>query len=149
MLWPGTPADPIQIIDVRDLANFSIDCLEQRIAGTYNTVTPAGAFTMGDLLEDSVAVTGAEMTPVWVSASLLRDHDALQHMPIWSSRDGEESKAAMVSGERAFARGLKNRPTRETARDTIAWWKTLPKERTEALRAGLSAEQEAELISLA
>lgn len=34
MLWPGTPADPIQIIDVRDLANFSIDCLEQRIAGT-------------------------------------------------------------------------------------------------------------------
>jgi 2'-hydroxyisoflavone reductase len=148
MLWPGTPSDPIQIIDVRDLANFSIDCLEQRVAGTYNTVTPAGAFTMGDLLEDSVAVTGAEMTPVWVSASLLKDRDALQHIPIWSSREGDDSKAALVSGERAFVRGLKNRPTRETARDTIAWWKSLPRERTETLRAGLSAEQEAELLAL-
>jgi 2'-hydroxyisoflavone reductase len=148
MLWPGSPSDPIQIIDVRDLANFSIDCLEQRITGTYNTVTPPGAFTMGDLLEDSVAVTAADMTPVWVSASFLREHNATQSIPIWPSPEGEDSKAALVSGERAFARGMKTRPTRETARDTIAWWKTLPEERTETLRAGLGPDQEAKLLSL-
>lgn len=149
MLWPGSPSDPIQIIDVRDLANFSIDCVEQRITGIYNTVTPQGAFTMGDLLEDSVAVTDAKMSPVWVSADFLEEHDALQHIPIWSSTEGEESKAALVSGERSFAKGMKNRPTRETARDTIAWWKTLPAERTATLRAGLSPEKEAELLALA
>ena len=149
MLWPGSPTDPIQIIDVRDLAIFSIDCVEQRIAGVYNTVTPPGSFTMGNLKEDSVAVTGADMTPVWVSATFLGEHGALQSIPIWSSPDGEESKAALVSGERAFARGLKNRPTRETARDTIAWWKTLPPERTAELQAGLSREQEAELLAKA
>jgi 2'-hydroxyisoflavone reductase len=148
MLWPGSPSDPIQIIDVRDLANFTIECLEQRITGTYNTVTPPGDFTMGDLMEDSIAVTAAGMTPVWVSASSLSEHEALQHIPIWSSPDGEESKAALVSGERAFAKGLKNRPTRETARDTIAWWKTLPEERTAKLRAGLSPEKEADLLAL-
>jgi 2'-hydroxyisoflavone reductase len=27
MLWPGTPEDNIQIIDVRDFANFTVDCL--------------------------------------------------------------------------------------------------------------------------
>jgi 2'-hydroxyisoflavone reductase len=149
MLWPGSASDPIQIIDVRDLANFSIDCLEQRIAGPYNTVTPAGAFTMGDLLEDSVAVTAADMTPVWVSASFLSEHNARQSIPIWSPPNGEESRIALVSGERSFARGMKNRPTRETARDTIAWWNTLPAERTASLRAGLSADREAELLSLA
>ena len=149
MLWPGNPSDPIQIIDVRDLANFTIDSLEQRITGTYNTVTPPGNFTMDDLMEDSVAVTAAEMTPVWLSASFLSEHDALPQIPIWSSPDGEESKAALVSGERAFAKGLKNRPTRETARDTIAWWKTLPEDRTAELRAGLSREKEAELLALA
>jgi 2'-hydroxyisoflavone reductase len=148
MLWPGSPSDPIQIIDVRDLANFSIDCLERRITGIYNTVTPAGAFTMGDLLDDSVAVTAADMTPVWVSTSFLGKHDALESIPIWSSPEGEESKASLVSGERAFSRGMKTRPTRETARDTIAWWKTLPEERTETLRAGLRPDQEAELLSL-
>ena len=149
MLWPGRPSDPIQIIDVRDLANFTVDCIEQRTTGTFNTVTPPGEFTMGDLLEDCVAVTGAEMTPVWVSATILSEHDALQYIPIWSSTEGEESKAALVSGARAFAEGLKNRPTRETARDTIAWWKTLPAERTADLRAGLSPEKEAELLALA
>ncbi|MEX2125014.1 MAG: NAD-dependent epimerase/dehydratase family protein [Woeseia sp.] len=147
MLWPGSPSDEIQIIDVRDLAAFSIDCVEQRIAGIYNTVTLPGSFTMGDLLEDSVAVTAADMTPVWVSASFLSEHDALMSIPIWSSPDGEEAKAAMVSGERALEKGLKNRPTRETARDTIGWWKTLPSERTSDLQAGLSAEQEAQLLS--
>ena len=52
MLWPGTPSDDIQVIDVRDLANFTVDCLEQRISGTYNTVTPKGTFKMGALFED-------------------------------------------------------------------------------------------------
>lgn len=149
MLWPGTPSDPIQIIDVRDLANFAVDCVEKRITGTYNTVTPPGEFTMGDLLDDSVAVTVADMTPVWISADLLAEHDALQHIPIWSPTDGEESKGALVSGARAFAKGLQNRPTRETARDTIAWWKTLPEDRTATPRAGLSPDKEAELLSLA
>lgn len=147
MLWPGNSADPVQIIDVRDLANFSIDCVEQNIAGTYNTVTPAGAFTMGDLQNDCVAVTAADMTPVWVSTSFLRENDALQSIPIWPSPEGEESKAALVSGERSYAKGMKIRPTRETARDTIAWWKTLPEERKASLRAGLSAEREAELLA--
>ena len=148
MLWPGSPVDPIQIIDVRDLAAFSIDCVEQQIAGTYNTVTPPGAFTMGDLLEDSVAVTDSDMMPVWVSADFLQDRNALQEIPIWSSPEGDEAKAAVVSGDRAYAKGLKNRPTRETARDTISWWKTLPPERRESLRAGLSAAREAELLAL-
>jgi 2'-hydroxyisoflavone reductase len=53
----------------------------------------------------------------------------------------------MVSGERAVAKGLKNRPTRETARDTVRWWKTLPAERTEKMRAGLSSEIEAEILN--
>jgi 2'-hydroxyisoflavone reductase len=87
------------------------------------------------------------MTPVWVSASFLSEHGALMSIPIWSSPDGEEAKAAMVSGERAFEKGLKNRPSRETARDTISWWKTLPSERTGDLQAGLSAEQEGELLA--
>src|SRR5690606_13028719 len=110
MLWPGQASDPIQIIDVRDLANFTIDCIEQRTTGTYNTVTPPGEFTMGDLLEDCVAVTAAEMTPVWVSADVIAKQEALQSIPIWSSAEGEESKAALVSGKRAFAKGLENRP---------------------------------------
>ena len=42
MLVPGTPADQIQIVDVRYLANFVVDSLEQEITGIYNMVNPPG-----------------------------------------------------------------------------------------------------------
>ncbi len=149
MLWPGTPADPIQIIDVRDLANFVVDCVEQKITGVYNTVTPVASYTMGDLLNDSVAVTAAEMTPVWVSSSFIADNKLEDGgaIPIWSSPEGETRNVASVSGERAYAHGLKIRPPRETTRDTVSWWKTLAEERQKSMKAGLAADTEARLLT--
>ncbi|MEX0708780.1 MAG: NAD-dependent epimerase/dehydratase family protein [Woeseia sp.] len=149
MLWPGTPDDQIQIIDVRDLANFVVDVAEQRITGTYNTVTPPGSFTMGQLLEDSLAVTAADTRPVWVAHGFLDANGATEgrELPIWVPPVADSRYAARVSGARAHAKGLKNRPTRETARDTVRWWKTLPAERTATMRAGLAPEREALLLA--
>jgi 2'-hydroxyisoflavone reductase len=147
MLWPGTPDDPIQIIDVRDLANFVVDCIEKKITGVYNTVTPVGSYTIGDLMNDSVAVTGAEMTPVWVSNKFIADHEFEDAIPIWSSPEGETRNVATVNGDRAFARGLTARPPRETCRDVVGWWNTLPAERQQTMRAGLAAERETQLIA--
>lgn len=146
MLWPGTPDDPIQIIDVRDLANFTIDCLEQKTTGTYNTATPGGDFTMGDLLEDCLAVTAADMAPTWVAPAFLNEKAV--RLPIWEDPNGEQSAMLRVDASRAAVAGLKNRPTRETTRDTVTWWKSLPAERTASTRAGLSPERETELLKL-
>jgi 2'-hydroxyisoflavone reductase len=146
MLWPGTPQDNIQIIDVRDLADFTIDCLEQRTAGIYNTVTPAGSLTMGGLAEDCLAVTAADMRPIWVDAGFLSENEAA--LPIWEDPAGEMGNLLTVDGTRAAAAGLRTRPSRETARDTVAWWRTLPAERTAAPRAGLSPDRETELLAL-
>jgi len=146
MLWPGTPADDIQIIDVRDFANFTIDCLEQRMTGIYNTVTPVGSYTMGDLHDDSLAVSASDMNAIWVDSDFIDDHELA--IPIWASPQGDYSKVAMINGEKAVAAGLKNRPVRETARDALAWWKTLPEERTSAPRAGLDPSKEAEALAM-
>lgn len=149
MLWPGSPADPIQIIDVRDLANFTVDCVEKKIAGVYNTVTPKGSYTIGDLMNDSVAVTAADMDPVWVGSSFLDDVELPdgQSIPIWSSPLGDAKDVAMIDGTRARAKGLHNRPPRETCRDIVTWWKTLPADRQGAMRAGLSPSTEADIIA--
>lgn len=149
MLWPGDPSHEIQIIDVRDLANFTVDVAEQRIDGVYNTVTPPGSFTMGELAQDSLAVTAADTTPVWVSYEFLQAQDAAggRGLPIFMPPTPEMAFAAKVPGERAFAQGLRNRPTRETARDTVRWWKTLPEDRSASLRAGLSAETESAVLA--
>ena len=150
MLWPGTPTDDIQIIDVRDFANFTVDCLEQKIVGTFNTVTPMRSFKMSDLLQDSMAVTGADMTPVWVDKEFISENEVAEGggLPIWEHPEGEYAALSLVDGSRAVAAGLKNRPTKETARDTLRWWKNLPADRSDKLRAGLSADKEAELLRL-
>ena len=49
MLAPGTAADPIQYIDVRDLARFVIGCVEAPTPGIFNACSPPGFATMGGL----------------------------------------------------------------------------------------------------
>lgn len=149
MLWPGDPDHAMQIIDVRDLANFVIDSLEQRIMGTYNTVTPVGSYTMGDLLADSEAVTASVVNAVWVDEAFVAAEGIYDRgeLPIWHTSTGDAAAMNQISGARARAAGLANRPVRETIRDLIRWWKTLPESRTAKPRAGLSAEREAELLA--
>jgi 2'-hydroxyisoflavone reductase len=71
MLAPGKPTDPIQFIDVRDLADFMRQCVEHRIAGKYNICNPPGAVTMGDLLETAKRIAGADTRFVWAPAEFL------------------------------------------------------------------------------
>lgn len=152
VLLPGGPEYPLQIIDVRDLANFTIDCLEQDIPGTFNTVTPAGSYDMGTLFTDSKAVSAADAEAVWVHeefamrAARAQSQESWGLFPIWHSLQGDSAEDSGVSGTKAVAAGLHNRPVRETIRDLLHWWATLPAQRTRALKAGMSAGLEAQLI---
>ena len=145
MLWPGTPQDFIQIVDVRDLATFTLDCLDRNISGTYNMVNPPREYTMGRLLEDCQAVTAASVDASWVPEDFLKANglNPGAQIPIW----GGSGRSAGVSTERALARGMHHRPVRETARDLLAWWDTLPEERRASPKAGPSAEKEAEVLA--
>lgn len=147
MIWPGSPDDVIQIIDVNDLANFTLHCIDNDIAGIYNAVNPAGSYTMGDLLEDSQAVTGVDVDAKWISEDFAYANDVVgRTLPIWNPSSGESGGAGTFSGEAARAAGLHNRPPRETARNVLAWWDTQSEERRANMKAGLSAEREAELL---
>jgi 2'-hydroxyisoflavone reductase len=145
MLWPGTPADELQIIDARDLANFTIDCVEQEINGIYNAANPPHTYSMGQLLEDSLAVTASAVEPVWIPQDFLADMgmNPGAQLPAWTGSQAFLS----VNADRALAAGFQHRPERETVRDLMAWWDTLPEERRNGLRVGPDAESEAEVIA--
>jgi 2'-hydroxyisoflavone reductase len=154
MIWPGSPSYPMQIIDVRDLANFTVDCVEKNTTGIYNTVTPVASYTIGDLLEESQAVTASSVDPIWVDETFIETAQANSTVqnwgmfPVWHPLSGDSAAISSISGARAREAGLRNRPVRETIRDLMSWWATLPAERTATLRAGMSADVEAELIAL-
>jgi 2'-hydroxyisoflavone reductase len=149
MIWPGTPDDAIQVVDVRDLANFVVDSLENDVSGTYNMVNPAGAYTMANLLEDSQAITATQVEPVWISEDFAYGQGLIggRSLPVWHPETGDSAAGGSFSGERARKAGLQSRPERETLRDILDWWDTLPAERTGKVRAGLDADREASLIA--
>jgi 2'-hydroxyisoflavone reductase len=150
MLAPGTPQDPIQIIDVRDLAAWMMQLVESRTVGYFNAVSPPGAFTMGGLIVASQqASPQAGTTATWVPEDFLAAHWKAEDLdlPPWAPSKGDEAGASLTSSARASKAGLRSRPLADTVRDTLAWFQTLPAERQGKLRAGLDPNKEADTLA--
>jgi 2'-hydroxyisoflavone reductase len=150
MLVPGTASDPVQFIDVRDLTDFVRLCVEQRIPGRYNACNPAGAVTMGDVLQTTKRLTKADTRFTWVDLAFVEKHKLMEsnELPIWAPTTGEQAGATLVSSARAVAKGLRFRDLSTTVTDTLAWQSKRPAEQQKKPRAGLTPEREAELLAL-
>lgn len=148
VLAPGTPADPVQVIDARDLAEWTVRAGEQRASGVFNATGPAQSLAMGAMLDEIRAATRADAAFTWVPADFLaREHVApWSDMPAWVPADGEAAGMMRTDIRRALAAGLTFRPLAQTVRDTLAWHDALPQERRAQLRAGVSADREREVL---
>ncbi len=150
VLAPGDGEDPVQFIDVRDLAAFILGLVERRTVGTFNATGPAHTLSMRALLEACKTASGGDATFTWVDSDWLVEQQKVMPwsgMPVWIPRSGEDKGMGRISNARALAQGLTFRPTVDTARDTLAWFKTLPPERQENLRAGVTPEREREVLA--
>lgn len=150
VLAPGDPTiDRIQVIDVRDLAAWTITAAERHHVGVYNAVGPREPLTIGSFLETGTKALGSSAKLTWVPASFLEKHkvEPWSDMPVWVPTDGDDGGMSRVSSQRAIERGMTFRPIGDTCRDTVAWWKTQPADRRAKLKAGLSPEREAEVLA--
>jgi 2'-hydroxyisoflavone reductase len=146
VLAPGTPSDPVQFIDARDLAEWTIRMAENRETGIYNATGPAKALEIGAMLDAIKGALDSSAKFTWLPAEFLRQQkvEAWSDMPVWA---GDELGLARTKIDHALAKGLTFRPLDETARDTLAWFKSLPQDRQSKLRAGLTPEREAEVLA--
>jgi len=144
VLAPNSPRDGIQIIDVNDLGEWIVYCLEQDITGVYNAISPPSFLDMGGLLDTCRAVSGSDAEFVWVDTGFLEANEVQgwMEMTCWMPPVGEYAGFNEINVDAALAHGLSIRPISETVRDTLDWWRTLPAERRETLRAGLAADKE-------
>src|SRR5436309_12033610 len=60
VLAPGTPSDPVQFIDGRDLAEWVIRMVEQRETGIYNATGPDKTLGVGAMLEGIKAANNSK-----------------------------------------------------------------------------------------
>jgi 2'-hydroxyisoflavone reductase len=144
VLAPGTPQDPVQVIDARDLAQWTIRLAEQRMTGVFNATGPADPLTFGAMLETMRSALDAQATFTWVPAPFLEAQQVApwSDMPAWLPGDGDSVGMMRADIRRAIEAGLTFRPLAETVRDTLAWFDALPEPRRNTLRAGLSPERE-------
>ena len=149
ILAPGDGSDPVQFIDVRDLAEWTIRLAEQRATGLFNAMGPASPITMREMLAGIAAGIGADPNLAWAPTDFLRANNvsAWSNMPVWIPGQGKNFGFHRRDFSRATSAGLTFRPLPVTAADTLAWFRTLPPERQGKLRAGITAEREAELLT--
>ena len=147
MLAPGKPEDLTQYIDVRDLAEFIVHCLESKRTGSFNLVREP--MPMGDFLSACVNVTDKGTQLTWVPAEFLAQEGlaAWQNIPMWADSDSPMTGSLTWSPAKALAAGLSIRPVEATIRDTLDWFRSLPDERQATLRAGIDADKEKSVLS--
>lgn len=154
VLAPGTPHDPVQYVDARDLAAFLVTLAENRTIGTFNALGPEGGLPIHEMLDACKEASGSDATFTWVDADFLQEQGVApwSDLPVWIPPRGQYAGIGRRSAARSMKAGLTFRPARATAADTLAWWKALPEEKTETQRArklsgGLKPGREAELLA--
>jgi 2'-hydroxyisoflavone reductase len=145
-LAPGSPDDPVQFIDARDLAEWTMRMAEKRETGIFNATGPAKPSNIGGMLGGIKDALKSNANFTWVDEDFLTQQKVQpwSDMPVWT---GKESGLALAKIDRALSKGLTFRPLAETACDTLSWFKSLPQDRQSHLKAGLTPEREAEVLA--
>ena len=145
VLVPGDGNDPVQVIDVRDLMEFTVRLAERSTSGVFNGVGIGSRLSMAEMVYGIRAATSSNVRFTWVPTDFLREHNVQPYsdMPIWIPGD----PLSLVDNSHAQAAGLTFRPLAVTAADTLAWHKTRPQENQDNMIQGIAAEREKEVLA--
>ena len=151
VMAPGTPSDPVQFVDSRDLAEWTIRVAENKVLGTFNATSPP--MPIAEMLYGIKAVTTAGAQFTFVSAEFLATQQVRgwRHMPVWLPPSGATAGFLRRNSAKAIANGLTFRPLAVTARETLEWNRTRPEAELKALAdgavAGIPAAKEATVLA--
>jgi 2'-hydroxyisoflavone reductase len=145
ILAPAEPTLPVQFIDARDLAQWTIRMVETQESGIYNATGPDYTLTTGQLLAECQQISGSDAHFTWVNEAFLLEHEVepYSELPLWVPR--EMQGFSTLNCEKAIQKGLTYRPLVETIEATLVWERTRPAEYE--LRAGLKPEREQAVLA--
>ena len=124
---PDDPDQPVQLIDVGDLAAWLLDCAEGRVDGVFNAAgTPT---TLGQVLDAARTIAGHRGPLLAAPSDWLIKHRVNPWMgerslPLWLGGDRGLWGFQDHRNDRALASGLSLRPLADTLRDTLVWERT-------------------------
>lgn len=150
-LAPGPRILPLQYIDARDLAIFTLDAAAAGRSGPFNVVSESGHTTMGELLDIATEVTGRRAQLRWTNPAVI-EAAGIQpwtQLPIWLPPGPDHDFLHRGDVSKALAAGMRCRPVWDTVADTWAWLQRLggqAPQRTDRDQVGLDPAVEAKLL---
>ncbi len=121
-LLPGKATDPVQYIDVRDVAEWMIRLIEEKKTGTFHAVGPEHPQTMHGFADEAATVFSTDTRFVNIDDyEFLKKHGIYELIP-WILPEGNNLGSATINNRRGLENGLTLRPVRETVKDTYDWW---------------------------
>ncbi|MCK2217580.1 NAD-dependent epimerase/dehydratase family protein [Actinomadura sp. ATCC 31491] len=150
VLAPGDPGAPLQFVDARDLAIFTLDQAERGVADRFLVTGPVGQTTFGEWLAACKEATGSDAELVWVDDTFLAEQGAgtFVELPLWGGPPAPgHDHFWSVPTDQARAAGLRVRPVAETVRDTWAWLREIPEERRRFGAHGIAPEKEEAILA--
>lgn len=151
VLVPDRQEAQVQFVDCRDLAQWTLDQLEQHTTGIFNVTGPEQRISFGQFLQECQRIGGHRGSPpeqVGVTEAFLNENEVGQwvELPFWLNSESNMAGMLSVNITRGLERGLTFRPLEETIQDTLDWAETRGAEYV--WKAGLTLEKEKKLLKL-
>ena len=122
VLVPGKADDPVQYIDVRDVAEWMIRLIEEKKTGTYNAVGPKQQQTMYSFVGEAAKVFDVEHSWIYVDDYTFLKQQHLEHLVPWIMPVGNNKGSALINNEAGMQAGLTFRSLGTSVKDTHNWW---------------------------
>ena len=121
-LVPGKTNDPVQYIDVRDVAQWMIRLIENKTAGTFNAVGPATTQTMPEFVAEASKAFYTPSNLIQIDDyDFLAKHGVHDIVP-WIMPTGKNRGSSLINNHKALDNGLILTPLVTTVMDTHTWW---------------------------
>jgi 2'-hydroxyisoflavone reductase len=123
---PGDGSDPVELVDVKDVARFLVLAIDQGLYGTYNLTGRSMSFR--EFLEQCKAAVRSNAELVWIPKAFLDEHQLppdqvlntfAGYFPFWRPVGGLPG-LYRISSDKAYRAGWQTRPFNETAFDCLS-----------------------------
>lgn len=124
------PVDqPLQFVDVRDIAEFTLLRTESMTNEIYNVTGPARPLAFGEFLAGAKEALGSDVRFRHVSDAFLQEQEVEEFMelPLWVNKELAQSFMTFDCAK-ALRDGLRFRHFKTTIIDTYEWSKSLPED---------------------
>jgi len=146
---PGDGKSPVEIVDVKDVAEFLMLAIDRTLVGTFNLTGRPMSFL--EFLEECKSATHSDSDVVWIPEPFLREQGLvpahvknwLLPFPYWDP-DPSMRGFSQVSSQKAYDAGWETRPFRNTALDYLIYVASM---KDFVFRDALSAAKHDELLN--